>query len=108
MSIKLLLAVLLLADSFPPGDYSDVGMVILDQRGQPDLFDGFQQPLSLTEKLAAKLKPHVGKMVRVDYTRVDMDSDGANELIWDSSGAPIGKIRKISVVAGGPARARAR
>jgi hypothetical protein len=100
--MSLLLALFLLAESYPPGDYSEVGVVILDQRGHPDLFDGYHQPLSLTDKLANQLKPHVGKMVRVDYTRVERDSVGANELIWDSSGAPIGKIRGISAV---PARA---
>ena len=90
-----LLASVAAAETIPPGDYSDVGRVVRRANGQYDLFSGHGTPLQLTEKLAAQLKPFAGKLVRVEYTRVE-ETEGE---IWDSVGAPIGKIRKITEVA---------
>jgi len=89
-----LFATLAAAETIPPGDYSDVGKVVRRANGKYDLFSGHGCLLQLPDKLAAQLKPHFGKLVRVEYTRVgEREGD-----IWDAAGAPIGKIRKITEV----------
>lgn len=88
----ILLAAAVRGDSYPPGDYSDTGRVVRTARGQIVLFNGWGCTLMLPEELQKVLAPHVGELVRVDYTRVE-ETEGA---LWDSSGAPIGRIRGVT------------
>ncbi|MHC4470020.1 MAG: hypothetical protein ACYS99_03560 [Planctomycetota bacterium] len=79
----------------PPGDYSDTGLVVRTARFGIDLFDGGRCCLTLTEELQAVLAQHLGEIVRVDYTRVEMKEG----MLWDSEGSPIGRIRKVTTLA---------
>jgi len=92
------LATIAAGETSPPGDYSDFGRVVRRANGQFDLFNGYGCLLQLPDKLAAQLKPHLGKMIRLDYTRVEYKS---GEL-WDNAGSPIGKIRKITLLRPAP------
>ena len=78
----------------PPGDYSDVGRVVRRADGSYDLFFGWGCPLQLPPALAARLEPYLGKMIRLDYTRVEEQEDS----VFDPVGAPIGAFRKITVL----------
>jgi hypothetical protein len=108
--VKRAVAILLLAttaagDSYPPGDYNDVGLVVRRANGDYDLFSGWGCLLELQDNYQ-RLKPYLGKFVRLDYTRVEA-KEGDN-WIWDHSGAPIGKIRKVTVLPDTPLRVTAR
>jgi hypothetical protein len=89
--LLLALALAARAETYPPGDYSDTGRVVRTARGDIELFDGNGCRLLLTKELQAVLAPHLGRLVRVDYTRVEEEGG-----LHDSMGAPIGRIRKVT------------
>ena len=91
----LLLVAVVLADSVPPGDYSDVGRVVRTTHGSIELFGGNVCSLCLTEELQSVLAPHLGEVVRVDYTRGKWESG----MLDDPCGAPITRIRAVKTLA---------
>jgi hypothetical protein len=84
-----------LGEYTPPGEYSDTGRVVRTAHGHIDLFTGYGGCLVLGDELQALLAPHLGEFVRVDYTRVE-DHEG---MLFDPSGAPIGRIRRVTTLA---------
>lgn len=97
--VLLLVVAVAAGDSYPPGDYLDTGRVVRLANGEVTLFDGFGC-LTLTEKVAKPLLPHVGAFVLLDYTRVEYKKGEEGDLpLFDSSGAPIGRINRVKVLA---------
>lgn len=90
--ILLALALPARAEWLPPGDYSDAGRVVRTRRGSIGLFDGYCCSFQHNEELHKALAPHLGELVRVDYTRVEEKKGDVISM----GGAPIGRIRKIT------------
>jgi hypothetical protein len=84
------------AESLPPGKYSSSGRVVRTARGEIRLFNGNGGLRLPTSDLQRVLAPHLGELIRVDYTRVEAKKEGD---LSDPSGASIGSIDKVTRLA---------
>lgn len=97
LMLALLIACILgspcMAETLPPGKYDCWGRVVKRADGALAVFWG-RGCHRFPKKLHIQLRPHVGKFVKVEYTRIREEAG-----ILSAVGSSIGQIDKVSVLA---------